>query len=355
MSFRIAHWSAVSIIAIVVLVASLPALAMERPDAWITTKVKIALLTTEGVSGTEINVDTTNGLVTVHGTVGSKSEKAEASRAAGGIEGVREVRNLLQVVPEAKKESMKVSDDQLKTRVTAALESDETLQGDEIRVKSVNAGIVLLEGDARTLSDHRRAIEVAAGVKGTKRVESSIDSPDELADGEIWRKGGDDQAKAKGSTAGDMWITSAAKVRLMADSDTPALDINVDTSDGVVTLFGTVPSERSKRTAADLVRKVNGVQSVNNELQIVAAKNADRVEEKDDVIRSAIEDRLEARSDLDDSDIEVAVSNGVARLTGTVNSQSDRMTALTVTRATSGVRSVLDEFELAALPAVSSR
>ena len=34
------------------------------PDAWITTKIKLALLTTEGVSGTAIKVDTVVGQVT---------------------------------------------------------------------------------------------------------------------------------------------------------------------------------------------------------------------------------------------------------------------------------------------------
>jgi osmotically-inducible protein OsmY len=115
-----------------------------------------------------------------------------------------------------------------------------------------------------------------------------------------------------------------------------------------------VPSEGAKRAATEEVRKVGGVRSVSNELQVVPAQDANRVAEKDGDIQSAIETRLEARGELDDSDIDVAVSNGVARLTGSVNSQVDRMTALTVTRATSGVRAVLDELDLTP-PAVSSR
>jgi len=114
-----------------------------------------------------------------------------------------------------------------------------------------------------------------------------------------------------------------------------------------MTLFGAVSSVRSKQAVADVVRKVGGVQSVNNELQIVAAEIANCVLEKNDVIRSAVEHRLEARSDLEGSDIDVAVSNGAAHLTGRVGSPVHRRTALTVTRATSGVRAVLDELELA--------
>ena len=334
--------------------ASLPALAADRPDAWITTKIKIALLTTEGVSGTAIHVDTTDSRVTVHGTVGSEQEKARAARIARDVEGVREVRNLLQVVPEKAKEAMKVSDADLKTRVTAALERNKALSDSRIRVRSVNAGVVLLDGKAKTLSDHRRALEIAAGENGTVRVESSIESPDQLADAEIWQDGAYDSAKAEGSTARDMWITSAVKLRLMANSETPALEINVDTSDGIVTLFGTVPSQQAKQAASEEVRKVSGVKSVNNDLQIVAEAQAARVAEKDSDIKAAIEKRLAARDDLGDSDIDVEVSNGVARLTGSIDSQIDRLTALTAARATSGVRAVLDSLEISP-PAVSSR
>ena len=72
-------------------------------------------------------------------------------------------------------------------------------------------------------------------------------------------------------TASDIWITSAAKMRLLADSQTPALDINVDTWAGVVTLFGIVPSQQAKAAAAADVGKVSGVKHVVNELQVVAS------------------------------------------------------------------------------------
>ncbi len=346
------RWASIAVVATLSL--SAPAWAASRPDAWITTKAKISLLTTADVSGTAIHVDTTDGRITLHGSVGSEREKNEAARIARGIDGVREVRNLLQVVPEQVVDAMKVSDADLKTRVEAALAADEALGKSNIRVTSVNAGVVLLEGDAKTLSDHRRAIEDAAGVDGVVRIESSIESPNELADAEIWQEGGTDAAMAENSAARDMWITSAAKLRLMSNSDTPALEINVDTSDGIVTLFGTVPSQQSKQAAASEVRKVHGVRDVKNDLQVVAEAKAERVAAEDDDVRSAIEKRLEARGDLAGSDIDVEVSNGVARLTGSVGSQVDRVTALTVARATSGVRAVLDDLTLAP-PEVSAR
>ena len=48
------------------------------------------------------------------------------------------------------------------------------------------------------------------------------------------------------------------------------------------------------------------------------------------------------------------VSNGVARLTGSIDSQLDRLTALTAARGASGVRAVIDGLEISP-PAISSR
>ena len=57
-------WLALALAAVV----ALPA-AADTSDVWLTTKAKITLLTTEGVSVTGVNVDTVNGAVTLHGKV----------------------------------------------------------------------------------------------------------------------------------------------------------------------------------------------------------------------------------------------------------------------------------------------
>ena len=66
-------------------------------DAWITTKVKTDLLATEGVSGTAINVDTRNGVVTLRGSVKSQAEADKAVSVAKGIKGVTSVTSELKV------------------------------------------------------------------------------------------------------------------------------------------------------------------------------------------------------------------------------------------------------------------
>jgi len=320
-----------------------PASAADAPDAWITTKVKMALLVSEDVSATAVRVDTTDGKVTLHGTVSSADEKARAERAAQGVKGVHEVRNLLQVVEKPRQEAAAVADEALSAEVQKRLAADPALRDSKIGVKSVNRGVVLLDGDARTLSAHLEALEVARAVPGVKRVASEIKSPDTLADDEIWRDAKSDPKTTAGSAAQDAWITTAAKVRLIANAATPARDINVDTLGGVVTLFGTVPTEAARRAAETEVRKVDGVKSVENDLQVVPQVSAAAVEHKDEQLKDAVEKRLKAREELSDASIGVEVADGVARLTGTVGSQSDRLIALNVARSTDGVRSVIGD------------
>jgi len=68
-------WIPSSVLALVLgVVLAAPAGAV-MPDAWITMKTKLALLTTAGVSGMAINVDTVFGRVTLHGTVRSAADR----------------------------------------------------------------------------------------------------------------------------------------------------------------------------------------------------------------------------------------------------------------------------------------
>jgi osmotically-inducible protein OsmY len=218
----------------------------------------------------------------------------------------------------------------------------------------VNAGVVLLAGKAATLSDAYHAVDVTASVPGVRRVASEIESPDAMGDAELWYDGAYDAAKYESSSAADTWITTAAKLRLIANSETPGFDINVDTDGGVVTLFGVVDSAQAKRAAEAEVRKVRGVKNVVNDLQVVASARQDRVQQKDAQISQAIESRIGALRSLEDADIDVAVRNGVARLSGTVRSRTDQVAALTLARSTDGVVRVIDDMRLAP-PDVSAR
>jgi hyperosmotically inducible protein len=142
-----------------------------------------------------------------------------------------------------------------------------------------------------------------------------------------------------------MWITTAAKVRLMADGDTPAMEINVDTDDGVVTLFGVVPTKESKAAAEANVAKVSGVKKVENALQVVPPEKQEAVEVKDEEALEAAKKALQIKDAF--KDVSVEVKNGVARLTGTVQNQSDWLMAAVSVRGSRGVRSVNNDLKVA--------
>lgn len=64
-------------------------------NAALTTKVKAALLADEMVKGTQINVDSNNGVVTLNGTVDSAAHKQKAEQVASAVSGVTRVQNSL--------------------------------------------------------------------------------------------------------------------------------------------------------------------------------------------------------------------------------------------------------------------
>ncbi len=152
---------------------AVPAMA-DANDVWLTTKAKIALLTTDGVSVTGVNVDTVDGAVTLHGKVKTEAEKEKAAVAVKSVDGVKSVRNLLQVVPDAFKSSVKATDEAIKTNVETALKGDKSVDG--VKVASVNNGVVLLSGKATGLVEKLRAIEIAWNVGGVSRVASEIET-----------------------------------------------------------------------------------------------------------------------------------------------------------------------------------
>jgi hyperosmotically inducible protein len=66
-------------------------------DSWIWFKTKSALATTNELRDSTINVDVSNDVVTLKGTVATAAEKAKAEEVAKAIEGVKSVTNSLKV------------------------------------------------------------------------------------------------------------------------------------------------------------------------------------------------------------------------------------------------------------------
>jgi len=329
------------------LALSLPVAAQaSRPDSWITLKAKTALLLAEDIPGSAIKVDTINGRVSLFGKVHSEKGKANAATEVRKIEGVVEVKNYLQVVPAAKETSVQRSDDAIKTDIETALKNDPTLDNSSISVKSVNKGVVLLSGKASSWNDNVRALHTTAGKPGVVRVVSEIDVQDTVADADFRMDAdatADPAKRSTGTVMSDLWITSTTKMKLAADSRTPATEINVDTTDGTVTLFGMVPTQESKAAAQEIAQGVSGVTRVENKLEVVPAKKQDLVQAKDDDVLASVKKTLKDRGDQDNASIGVEVSNGVVRLTGKVPTWERSLSAVYAARSVAGVRSVRND------------
>lgn len=69
-------------------------------DSWLWFKTRAALLTTNDLRESTINVDVVNDVVTLKGTVETAAEKTKAEQVAKDIDGVKSVKNELKVAPD---------------------------------------------------------------------------------------------------------------------------------------------------------------------------------------------------------------------------------------------------------------
>jgi len=146
-------------------------------DTWISSKIRMSILTTDGAGGNAVKVDVEHGKVTLHGTVDSQAVKEKAEATARAVGGVMEVKNLLQVVKESRQHSVKAADKDVKEAVENLLKADKSLDG--IKVKSVENGLVFLDGSASSLTVALRAIEGVYGIPGVRQVSSGIQAKEQ--------------------------------------------------------------------------------------------------------------------------------------------------------------------------------
>ncbi|CAM3779061.1 Phospholipid-binding protein [Bordetella sputigena] len=75
-----------------------------------------------------------------------------------------------------------------------------------------------------------------------------------------------------GEYASDTVVTTKVKAAIVADKSLSALDIAVETNNGVVTLTGTVATAAQSDQATHVARGVEGVKQVKNNLKVDASK-----------------------------------------------------------------------------------
>ncbi len=142
-------------------------------DATVTAKVKADLIKDDTVKATEIQVETTEGVVQLSGFVGSEEARQRAEQLAKSIDGVKSVRNDLAVQSTQQSAGQSVDDTVITSKVKAALLADDEVKGLAISVET-SGGTVQLTGSAKSDSERQKAEQLAKAVEGVTSVQNSI-------------------------------------------------------------------------------------------------------------------------------------------------------------------------------------
>jgi len=140
-------------------------------DSWITSKTKIALFADDRVKGRQVHVETKDGVVYLRGKVDTPEAKAAAVEIAQKVEGVKSVKDDLQVVAEPARKAVEAKDSDIAKAVEARLSHDSELKKVEVRS---DAGVVVLTGQVPTINASAKASEMARGVDGVRSVRNEL-------------------------------------------------------------------------------------------------------------------------------------------------------------------------------------
>jgi hyperosmotically inducible periplasmic protein len=140
-------------------------------DSWLTSKTKIALFADDRVKGRDVRIETVNGEVFLRGKVDSEGAKAAAADIAKGVEGVKTVKNDLQVVAPTARKTVQANDKQITKAVETRFGKDAQLKKIDVRT---DAGVVVLSGEVPNISVSAKASEMAHRVDGVKSVKNEL-------------------------------------------------------------------------------------------------------------------------------------------------------------------------------------
>jgi hyperosmotically inducible periplasmic protein len=163
------------------------------------------------------------------------------------------------------------TDPGITTAVKAKFAADDVVKAYKIDVDTKDH-VVTLTGAIDSSAAKVRAVELARATDGVNNVIDNLTvapgaTPTTGIDDPLQKKAGDAAART-GEVTGDAAITAAVKTKFLADTTVSGLKIDVDTTDGVVTLTGNVSGAAEKARAMELARDTTGVKSVTDRLKI---------------------------------------------------------------------------------------
>jgi len=196
------------------------------------------------VSWASINVEVTDGVVTLVGTVPSYMQKIAAQEAAHRVAGVLDVANDVEVQPI---DHFLRTDSEIAGAVRNALEWD-ALVPNELIQSTVSDGWVTLEGQVdywRERTDAERAIRRLAGVVGVTN-----------------------KITIRKQAVNEKQLREEIEFALERRADREAERLRIEVHDGAVDLWGRVHSWQEKRAVIGSISHAPGVTQLKDHLRI---------------------------------------------------------------------------------------
>lgn len=296
-----------------------------RPDIEIAADIRSRLTNSSSISSRGLDVEVSQGVATLNGTVDSWEEHQEAELLASEVRGVSKVHNELHVTYRLDR-----PDNAIRQDVIASIERDVYLAGLPITA-TVTDGEVTLNGTVGSAYEKDRAGNDARWVGNVKVLKNDLKV-------EWWENRG---TRRKLPMPSDTELQKAVHDELYKDLriEDPFV-LTVKCSHGHTTLEGTVPSYYQKRLAEKDTRDVAGVGWVTNSLTVTSARRDDAT------IRTDVQSRLDSDYQLNGQDISVNVNDGVVTLAGNANMYDEETHALEVASRVPGVMDLVDDIHV---------
>ncbi len=218
-----------------------------------------------------------------------------------------------------------LSEEVIKQKIIDQLTWDDSVNANDIQVE-VMESTVQLKGKVPNYTAKLAAERDALNVPGVLNLESflKVEFPPRI------------------TTPDDAEISRNIKSMLTMNDRINAINIDVSTTDGVVTLSGTADSYWEKYEAEDLANTATGVVEVVNKTVVRPVKSVIDQEIEDDIKKA-----YERSGLIDETKIDVSVKNGVAHLAGVVSNTLIKNQAFKTALYTTGVVDVIDEITIA--------
>jgi osmotically-inducible protein OsmY len=289
--------------------------APNRPDDEIAAEVKRKLDFDVWVDDEQINVKVLRGHVILSGVVGSLAEKKRAFMGAW-VAGVASVDDKdLKVNPRRQDGEMRRTakpglkpDNEIRQALEQTFVYDPRISRTDLAI-IVNNGIVTLKGRVDNLAAKQAAEQDAVNTVGVWQVKNHLKVRPDLVG-----------PQSRPMPDADADLARDVRAVLARNPYVHQHEIDVTVNNHLVVLRGTVDSEYEKKIAEDAVARVRGIAAVVNNLKL----NREWEPKDDWEIRQDIKDELMWSPYVDEDDIVVSVSEGVATLTGEVDTLRDR-------------------------------